>query len=309
MKKLYIFSICSLFIVALIIDQYRGDESSDEYYKDTESVTTGQPQYSEHDSSSDETTEITEDSSVVADDNMHENVEDSNSSSVSLELPAPISSKPEQILIRAGYTTSYNNMTKNANWVAWHLTRDHTDGPYSRGGTSYMVDYDVEGGRQELSDWKDHDLPIDHGHLCPAGDCKWSKEAMRQSFLLTNMCPQNSDLNRGDWEELESRCRGWARHYGDIYIAAGPIFYNSDYETIGSGEVGVPDAFFKVVLYYGKKPKALGFIYPNNGESHKIQHYVTTVDDVEEKTGIDFFHNLPDDIEARVESVADINKW
>ena len=172
-----------------------------------------------------------------------------------------------------------------------------------------MVDYDVEGGRQELSDWKDHDLPIDHGHLCPAGDCKWSKEAMRQSFLLTNMCPQNSDLNRGDWEELESRCRGWARHYGDIYIAAGPIFYNSDYETIGSGEVGVPDAFFKVVLYYGKKPKALGFIYPNNGESHKIQHYVTTVDDVEEKTGIDFFHNLPDDIEAKVESVADINKW
>lgn len=63
-----------------------------------------------------------------------------------------------------------------------------------------MVDMDVKGGRQELEDWYGHSLPIDHGHLCPAGDCKWSKEAMEQSFLLTNMCPQNSNLNRGDWE-------------------------------------------------------------------------------------------------------------
>lgn len=216
---------------------------------------------------------------------------------------------PEQIIIRKGYALSYNQITKNANWVAWHLTREHTDGPWSRDGIPYMVDDEVKGAKQTLDDWYNTNLPIDHGHMCPAGDNKWDKEAMEQTFYLTNMCPQNSRLNNGDWKYLEERCRGWARHYGDIYIVCGPIFYSSKYKTIGEGKVGVPDAFYKVVLYLGKKPKALGFIYPNNGKSNKIQNYVTTVDDVESKTGIDFFYNLPDDVEDRVESISNYNKW
>lgn len=58
-----------------------------------------------------------------------------------------------------------------------------------------------------------------------------------------------------------------------------------------------------------KKPKALGFIYPNESAHHKIHHYLHTVDEVEEITGIDFFFNLPDEIEAEVESISDISKW
>ena len=225
-------------------------------------------------------------------------------------LPRLTVSKPNQILRREGYVTSYNNNTKNANWVAWHLTAEHTTGSWSRDGIPYMVDYEVKGSRQELDDWYNNNLPIDHGHMCPAGDNKWSKDAMEQTFLLTNMCPQNSDLNRGDWEELESRCRGWARHYGDIYIVCGPIFYNSNYKTIGSNKVGVPDAFYKVVLCLSSKtPQALGFIYPNEGTHHKMSYYSLTVDEVEEKTGIDFFSDLPDDIESKVESVSNLSRW
>ena len=224
-------------------------------------------------------------------------------------LPKLTIKRPEQILARKGYTLSYNQSTKNANWVAWHLTKDHTDGPWSRDHIPYMVDEDVKGANQKLEDWFNTNLPIEHGHMCPAGDNKWDKDAMVESFYLTNMCPQNSRLNNGGWKYLEERCRGWARHYGDIYIVCGPIFYNSKYKTIGNGKVGVPDAFYKVVLYIGKKPKALGFIYPNNGESNKIQHYVTTVDEVERVTGIDFFYNLSDEIEDRVESVSNYNKW
>lgn len=227
----------------------------------------------------------------------------------SLEFPRLTSSLPEQILCRVGYTTSYNNQTKNANWVAWHLTADHTDGTWKRDGIPYMVDEDVNGARQELEDWDDLAMELDHGHMCPAGDNKWSGEAMEQTFLLTNMCPQNSALNRGDWEKLESRCRGWAKHYGEIYIACGPIFYSQDYKTIGDNKVGVPDAFFKVVLRMGKKPAALGFIYPNDGTHHPMDYYVLTVDEVENKTGIDFFYNLPDDVENDIESHSELNKW
>lgn len=225
------------------------------------------------------------------------------------ELPQILSAHHEQILRRESYTVSYNNKTKVANWVAWHLTCEHTDGPCKRDGIPYMVDEDIEGLRQELEDWYGHDLQIDHGHMCPAGDNKWSKKAMEETFLLTNMCPQNSELNRGDWEKLESRCRGWAKHYGEVWIACGPIFYSDAYETIGVNKVGVPDAFFKVVLRMGKKPAALGFIYPNEGTHHSMEHYVMTVDEVEDKTGIDFFHNLPDSIENMVESTIDFKHW
>lgn len=226
-----------------------------------------------------------------------------------LELPRLMMAKPEQILFRLSYTVSYNNVTKNANWVAWHLLSKNTDGPWTRDGVPCKVDYEVNGAKQELEDWDDLTLPLDHGHLCPAGDNKWSEEAMEQSFLLTNMCPQNSRLNRGAWERLEDRCRGWARHYGGVYIVAGPIFYGEEYTTIGRNEIGVPDAFYKVVLCLNKKAKALGFIFPNEDVSGKFSRYVTTVDEVESLTNIDFFHLLPDNIEEKVESVSNINSW
>jgi len=301
MKKFLIIFFSSLLVLALIISTCTG--SDDNYYDDEYEA---HPSYVEEHVIPEETvvTEPVQEKQLPVEEPTAPSFE-----STSLETPRLTTSRPEQILVRAGYTTSYNSSTKNANWVAWHLTRDHADGPWSRDGIPYMVDNDVKGSRQELEDWYHHSLPIDHGHLCPAGDCKWSEDAMVQSFLLTNMCPQNSALNRGDWEELESRCRGWARHYGEVYIACGPIFYSDNYSTIGANKVGVPDAFYKVVLCMGKKPKALGFIYPNNGTHHKIAQYVLSVDEVEEKTGIDFFYNLPDDVENTVEATADISKW
>lgn len=249
-----------------------------------------------------------------------------------LEIPISTKSMPEQILVRYAYTTSYNKQTKCPNWVAWHLTRDRIDGPYSRKGVpyydqdnkvygiggvtqetsqgDYFVDMEAEAPRQEFSDWKDNSVPNNsHGHICPAADCRWSKSAMNQSFLLTNICPQDRDLNMGDWEGLERRCRGWAKKYGDIYIVAGPVFYNGVKKTMGTNEVGVPDAFFKVVLCLQGQPKAIGFIFPNDSIHHDCDKYVVTVDKVEQITGFDFFHNLEDDIENAVESKSELNLW
>lgn len=249
-----------------------------------------------------------------------------------LEVPLSMRAMQEQILVRYAYTTSYNKQTKCPNWVAWHLTRDRSDGPYSRKGVpyydednkvygiglvtqetsqgDYLVDMQADAPRQEFSDWRDSSIPNNsHGHICPAADCKWSKTAMNQSFLLTNMCPQNRDLNMGDWEGLERRCRGWAKHYGDVYIVAGPVFYNGVKKTMGANKVGVPDAFFKVVLCLQGQPKAIGFIFPNIGTHHELDEYVVTVDEVEQITGFDFFHNLEDEIENAVEAKSELNRW
>ena len=230
--------------------------------------------------------------------------------SVSLEIPRIIDSMPGQLLKREGYKLSYNKTTKCANWVAWKLTKEHIDGVWSRKGLKYIEDIEAEYPRQEVGDWNINPKRYDHGHMCPAGDNKWSKLAMEQSFLLTNMCPQNRKLNGGDWKELEEKCRYWAEKYGEIYIVCGPIYYDDKKETIGGiKEIWVPDAFYKVVLCMKGLPKAIGFVYPNIGKHYPMSHYVMAVNDVEAKTGIDFFYTLADDLEETIESKTDLFIW
>ena len=149
----------------------------------------------------------------------------------------------------------------------------------------------------------------DRGHLCPSADNRWDATAQEQSFLLTNVCPQDHNLNVGDWHELEILCRKWAKTYGSIYIVAGPVLFKGKHKTIGKNKVTVPEAFFKVVLCMEKKPKAIGFIYRNESGNRPKSYYVNTIDDVERITGIDFFPALPDNVENEVEATSSLDDW
>lgn len=214
---------------------------------------------------------------------------------------------PEQILKRTGYVASYNKATLLPNWVAWHLTAERTEGSAKRSGVDFAEDTEVPEPR--ATDWDYYNSGYDRGHMCPAADNKWSKKAMEESFLFTNMCPQNGNLNRGDWNEMEMACRKWAKKYGDLYIVCGPILYKGKHKTIGKNKVVVPEAFFKVVLRTGDNPQAIGFIYKNTSGNRPKDSYVNTVDEVERITGIDFFSSLPDDVEKKVEAECDLGLW
>lgn len=214
---------------------------------------------------------------------------------------------PEQILKRTGYVASYNKTTLLPNWVAWHLTAERTEGSAKRSGVDFAEDTEVPEPR--ATDWDYYNSGYDRGHMCPAADNKWSKKAMEESFLFTNMCPQNGNLNRGDWNEMEMACRKWAKKYGDLYIVCGPILYKGKHKTIGKNMVVVPEAFFKVVLRTGDDPQAIGFIYKNTSGNRPKDSYVNTVDEVERITGIDFFPSLPDDVEKKVEAECDLGLW
>ena len=148
--------------------------------------------------------------------------------------------------------------------------------------------------------------------MCPAGDNKWSYKAQKEAFLMTNICPQNGDLNQRDWKYLEEACRDWASKYGKIYIVSGPVFRSKNPQTVGEHEVSVPDAFFKVVLTLGKKqdaPKSIGFIYNNVEGRHKMEYYARSVDEVEKMTGLNFFSHLDDKVENRIEAECDLGSW
>lgn len=224
-----------------------------------------------------------------------------------LEIPARLAGVPEQILNRPGYTVSYNKETLLPNWVAWHLTADRVSGRVKRDGIPFCEDEEVPSPRADDADYTRSGY--DRGHMCPAGDNKWDAEAMRQSFLFTNVCPQAPSLNRGDWNEMEIACRKWAKEYGDLYIVCGPILYKGRHKTIGKHHVVVPEAFFKVVLCMSGTPKAIGFIYKNGDGNRPKGDYVNTVDEVERITGIDFFPSLPDGVERKVEAEADAAGW
>lgn len=218
----------------------------------------------------------------------------------SLEIPIMQSGTGGQILRRKGYTLSYNADYKTPQWVAWELTKKETKGKEGR-TDKFLPDPNVLGAKAYTSDYTKSGY--DRGHMAPAADMKWSRQAMEESFYLSNICPQNPNLNRGDWNDLEEKSRQWAKKYGAIYIACGPIYDTKRPKRIGNNKVAVPDAFYKVVLINGKKnPQAIGFIFPNKAGHKPLKKYIVSVDSVEKRTNIDFFPALPDEIENRIEA-------
>ena len=218
-----------------------------------------------------------------------------------LEIPSMPKGEQGQVIQRTGYTLAYDKKTKTPQWVAWELTKEETKGNHER-TDKFLPDPNVEGAKVVTTDYTGSGY--DRGHMAPAGDMKWSKKAMEESFYMSNICPQIHHLNTGDWNELEANTRKWARRYGSVYVTCGPI-YNGRRRTqyIGKNRVKVPDAFFKVILIQSpKKTCALGFFFENEAGQRPLNEYLVSVDYLEQTTGIDFFPALPDELENVLEA-------
>ena len=212
-----------------------------------------------------------------------------------------------KVYYREGYIVGYNKDLRVPNFVAWRLTREHTNGPQKR-LQNFMEDMDVPIPRATPQDYKGSGWS--RGHLCPAGDNKWDFKAMYDTFLMTNVCPQHAALNTGMWNQIEMLCRQWANKYGEVYIVCGPIFYKkNEIRTIGPNKVAVPDAFFKVVLCLDVRPKAIGFICKNAALDGKKHDYVNSVREVERITEFDFFPLIDKSVQDMVENMNDLKEW
>ncbi len=226
------------------------------------------------------------------------------------EIPAYLTDRDEEIVSHEGFTLSYNKKRLVPNWVAWVLTKERTRGTEKR-ANDFQPDFSIKKGPIAYdSDYRGSGY--DRGHMCPSADCKHSREAMTQCFLLSNMCPQTHKLNAGDWEELETLCRKWAVAYDSIYIVCGPVIEKGvEYKTIGENGVTVPEQFYKVVLRRTgeRSAEAIGFIMNNDDSDRPVASYAVTVDSVEKRTGINFFSKLPRDVERRAEASANPKLW
>lgn len=201
-----------------------------------------------------------------------------------------------EIVKHAYYSLSYLEEHEQAEWVHYKLNIEMLKGKTPR-KNSFKSDKLVSTKSAALSDYKNSGY--DRGHLAPAGDMKLSKVSMSESFYMSNMSPQKASFNRGIWNTLENQVRLRAKK-SELYISTGGVLNSKKLKRIGSNKVSVPDQFYKII-YDAKNQKMFAYLMPNR-KLESLEKYVVTVDLIEALTGIDFYHQLDDDLENKLES-------
>ena len=224
-----------------------------------------------------------------------------------IEIPTITDERSDRIITHKGYTVSYNYDWKIPNWVAYELTDVEVMGEVPRYDKFKPDPMVPQNASAHTNDYKYSGY--DRGHMAPAADMKWDEQAMKESFFLSNICPQNPNLNGGVWKDLEEQVRDLASQKGRIFVVCGPIV-NDTKNTIGENKVVVPQAFFKVLLQEDNNEiHTIGFIYENISGRKPMSTYAMTVDEVEKITNIDFFPSLPNKTGKKAESEVDFTKW
>lgn len=214
---------------------------------------------------------------------------------------------PSNDLVRhTYYTLSYNEKYEQANWVYYSLTDSMVINGGSERSNKFKVDKLVSTGSAKSADYTKSGY--DRGHLCPAADMDFNPIAMEESFLMSNICPQAPDFNRGIWKELETEVRNWAKKEHKLYVVTGPVF-NDNKGTIGQEEVLVPGYFFKILYEETDQPKIIAFVFPNRKSDRPLADFAVSIDEAEKLTGFDFFSQLPDELENKLESRVDLSGW
>ena len=202
------------------------------------------------------------------------------------------------------YSLSYNEYHEQANWVYYKLNNLMLLGTTKR-TNNFRTDYNISSKSSSPSDYRGSGY--DRGHLAPAGDMKINSRAMSESFLMSNISPQNPSFNRGGWKKLESLVRMWSRNRAS-YVTTGGVLNSNSYRKIGKSKISVPTQFYKVI-FIPSENKMIAFLMPNQKIENSLKNYVVSVDHIEEITGIDFHHKLEDELEGKLESISNIEKW
>lgn len=201
---------------------------------------------------------------------------------------------------------SYSEKHEQAEWVAYYLTSDpnnrhNFERPYFK--QDPLVD-------TESAHWKNYkDTGFDKGHLVPAADMKFSEDAYNETFLTSNVSPQNREFNAGIWNRLEQKVRYWADKHTAVFVVTGSILHDN-LVTIGDEEVSVPDYFFKIIVRVQNDALVMiPFLVPNEKSDAPLYHFATTIDKIEEITRVNFNQKLSEKIEEKVEKELSYKEW
>ncbi|WP_074538266.1 DNA/RNA non-specific endonuclease [Cellulophaga baltica] len=216
------------------------------------------------------------------------------------------SSTTGEIVQHNYYTLSYSERHEQAEWVAYQLDRsqltyDDRKRPY------FIEDPQV---RTKSADYKNYKgSGYDRGHLCPAGDRRFSEYAYNETFYTSNISPQNNEFNAGIWNDLEKKVRYWAKKYDGVYVVTAGVLKNG-LETIGDEEVTVPEYFYKIIARKeAGGVKAIAFLFKNKESKDALKSFAVSIDEIERQTGIDFFEKIPEATQQSFEGNVRISDW
>jgi len=216
----------------------------------------------------------------------------------------------DKILCKKAFVIGYSFNTKTPLWAVEHLTKEHeNDKRVNLEGFRYHRDYALE--RKYRSTSSDYVYSTqDRSALVPFEDMNRDHFASNETFVMSNIAPQNYTLNRHAWVYLERGVRELANVYEEVVVVTGVAFLQDDKEApqrIGHHQVAVPTHYYKAVYAPNTidGPKMWAWIVPNIAIDYKkMKEYRTTVDVLEATLGIDLFPNLSPTLQARVESKA-----
>jgi len=271
--------------------------------------------------------------------NKNKNVTGNDNLDTRYEIPHVIGGSDNYILIRStnaygiNYIIEWNNTKKAQRWTAFQMDKNNSGKSWNRDNWKsqknnewamlnlqdygyadpFQPDPDLpKNVRTELSDYKGSNYS--RGHICASADRLNSMEANEQTFYLSNMMPQTSKLNEGTWQNMENQVRSWnTNQYREtLYVVKGGTIDDNHLLPKARTGLTVPAYFFMgIVSKLDSKYRGIAFILEHNnpGNSAPPKNYVFTIDQLEEMTGIDFFCNLPDNIENEMEKTVDRSFW
>lgn len=231
-------------------------------------------------------------------------------SQVQVSTSSPIDFLPASttgaIIEHQHYTLSYSEKHEQAEWVAYELLESQLH------GSDFKRPFFIQDPKVKTTsaDWRNYKKSgYDKGHLCPAGDRKFSKNAFEETFYTSNISPQLHDFNSGVWNRLEQKVRYWAKKYHKVQVISGGVFDEQN-KSIGSEQVSVPTYFYKILLTeINGQYKMIAFLVPHQRSDKPLYEFVVSVDEIEKRTKIDFFPAFEDQMENRLEKTTDYKDW
>ena len=217
------------------------------------------------------------------------------------------------------YSLEYSYKYKHSYWIAYRF--DNTTGGNVGRNEAYKPNPELPS--QYAAKHNDYtNSGYTRGHLCASSDRQYSKEANQQTFYMSNISPQSGNgFNQSGsaWNTGEDKVQAWgyniSRSTDTLYVVKGGTIGEGMIKGYIKNEIAIPKYFFMAVLFRsGDNYKAIGFYMPHENlkddpDKKDPKKYLMSIDALEQETGIDFFHNLPDNIENTVEATYNVNDW
>jgi endonuclease G len=217
-----------------------------------------------------------------------------------------------RIFRNANFMLGYSDLRGNPLWVSYQIKSVAKDAEQYKRPRNYTVDW------RSINQVKQADYThsgYDRGHMAPnyAISRLYGKQAQLNTFLMSNITPQTPNLNQKLWQRLEEvEIKHFTQLHDQVWVLTGPVFIGETEHLPNAINVEIPDAFYKIYALPSTTgaPKLIAFLMPQEVIGNEaLTDYVTSVDAIEALTGLDFFADLDDSIEGRLEATINMDPW